>query len=216
MPRSMTIHWSLIVPGVVLLLFPADRLLSSLVELRSFDCFQNLENSPRYRPWWWVPVLWLDPLRAFLGTILLQGAVGVADATWTVTPKPEYALLVGLIGAGVVCQTITRRGDTGVLLAPIGFVAGTVTALTPLPVAVIGIVTATLGLFAFRQFHAFFAFGLVAVFILGIVLGTGMMWIGPAVGVFSLPIAAGLVTGRTLEVPTRNASGHHRLPRIKT
>lgn len=216
MPCSMTIHWSLFVPGVVLLLYPADRLLSSLVELRSFDCFQNLENSPRYRPWWWVPVLWLDPLRAFVGTILLQRAVGVADAPWTVTPKPEYALLVGLIGVGVVCQTITRRGDPGVLLAPIGFVAGIVTALTPLPVALIGIVTATLGLFAFRQFHAFFAFGLVAVCLLGVVLGTGMMWIGPAVGVLSLPIAAGLVTGSTLEVPTRNAAGRPQLPRLKT
>jgi hypothetical protein len=213
----MTIHWSLFVPGVVLLLYPADRLLSSLVELRSFDCFQNLENSPRFRPWWWVPVLWLDPLRAFLGTVLLQRAVGVADATWTVTPKPEYAFLVGLVGVGVVCQTITRRGDTGVLLAPIGFVAGIVTALTPWPVALIGIVTATLGLFALRQFNAFFVFGLVAVCLLGIVLGTGMMWIGPAVGVFALPIMAGLVTGSTLEVPTRNASGRRpQLPKLKT
>lgn len=202
-------------PGVVLLLYPADRLLSSLVELRSFDCFQNLENSPRYRPWWWVPVLWLDPLRAVLGTVLLQHALGVADATWTITPKPEYALLVGLIGAGVISQTITRRGDTGVLLAPIGFVGGIVIALTPLPVAGLGIVAATLGLFAFRQFHAFFAFGLVAVCLLGIVLGTAMMWIGPAVGVLALPIVAGLVTGSTLEVPTRNGSGRLQLPSLK-
>lgn len=67
----MTIHWSVFVPGVLLLLYPADRLLSSLVELRSFDCFQNLDNSPRYRPWWWVPALWIDPLRGFAGTWLL-------------------------------------------------------------------------------------------------------------------------------------------------
>src|SRR5689334_14674174 len=39
---SMTIHWGLFVPGVLLLLFPADRLLSPRVELRSFDCFQSL------------------------------------------------------------------------------------------------------------------------------------------------------------------------------
>ena len=37
----MTIHWSLFVPGMLFLLYPADRLLSSLVELRSFDCFQR-------------------------------------------------------------------------------------------------------------------------------------------------------------------------------
>lgn len=52
MPCSMTIHWSLFVPGFVRLLYPADRLISSLVELRSVGCFQNLENSPCYRPRW--------------------------------------------------------------------------------------------------------------------------------------------------------------------
>lgn len=212
----MTIHWSLFAPGVLLLLYPADRLFSSRVELRSFDCFQNLENSPRFRPWWWVPSLWLDPLRGFLGTVLLQRGVGISEVTWSLTPKPEYGLLVGVIGVGVLCQTFTRRGDGEVLLAPIGFAAAVVTALTPLPVALIGIVTATLGLFAFRRFHAFFAFGLVAVGVLGIVLGAAMMWIGPAIGVFALPIVAGLVTGRMLEVPTRNASGPPQLSRFKT
>ncbi|HVS51193.1 MAG TPA: hypothetical protein VHD62_02465 [Opitutaceae bacterium] len=208
----MTIHWSLFVPGVLLLLYPADRLLSSLVELRSFDCFQNLENSPRYRPWWWVLSLWLDPLRGFLGTLLLMQALAPATVRWALAPKLEYALLVVVVAAGVVCQTFTRRGDTGVLLAPIGFVAGAVAALTPWPVALIGIVTGALGLCAFRQFHAFFAFGLAAVSLLGLVLGAGMMWIAPAVGVFALPIVVGLVTSSTLELPTRNASGPPPMP----
>lgn len=217
MPCSMTIHWSLFVPGVVLLLYPADLLLSSLVELRSFDCFQNLENSPRYRPWWWVPALWLDPLRGFLGTVLVQrAAVGITNVTWSVTPKPEYALFVAVLAAGVLCQTITRRGDAGVLLAPVGFVAGVVTAMVPLPVALIGIVTAALGLFAFRRFPAFFAFGLVAVGLLGLVLGAGLMRVLPAVGVFALPLIAGVVTGGALELPTRNASGRPQLPPLKT
>jgi hypothetical protein len=203
----MTIYWSLLMPGMLLLLYPADRLLSSLVELRSFDYFQNLENSRRHRPWWWVPALWLDPLRGFFGTLLLQRALASPVATWTLTPKLEYALLVVLVALGVVSQTLTRRGDRGVLLAPIGFVAGVVAALMPWPVALLGIVSATLGLFAFRQFHAFFACGLVAVCLLGIVLGAGLMWVVPAVGVFALPIVAGLVTSSTLELPTRNASG---------
>jgi hypothetical protein len=208
----MIIHWSVFVPGVLLLLFPADRLLSSLVELRSFDCFQNLENSPRYRPWWWVPALWLDPVRGFAGTWLLQQALGVASSTWHTAPKTEYAGLLVLVGLGVLCQTFTRRGDQGVLLAPMGFVAGIVIALIPWPVSVIGLITAALGLFAFRQFHAFFAFGFAAVAILGLVLGTDVMWLGPAVGAFALPIAAGLVTGSSLEMPTRNASGLKVLP----
>lgn len=211
----MTIHWSLLAPGVLLLLYPADRLFSPLIELRSFDCFQNLENSPRYRPWWWVPALWIDPLRGFFGTLLLQHAVEITTVTWLLAPKAGYALFVGIVAVGVLCQTFTRRGDAGVLLAPIGFVGGVVAALTPWPVALIGLITATVGLFAFRQFHAFFAFGLAAVCLLGVVLGTDMMWIGPAVGVLALPIVIGLVTGSTLEVPTRNASGPPPVPALK-
>lgn len=202
----MTIHWSVFVPGLVLLIFPADRLLSRVVELRSFDCFQTLENSPRHRPWWWVPALWLDPVRGFAGAWLLQHAFGLASVTWAAAPKAEYASFVALLGLGVLCQTFTRRGDRGVLLAPIGFVAGIVVALTPWPVSLIGLVTAALGLFALRQFHVFFAFGLAAVALLGFVLGAAPMWLGPAVGALALPIVAGLVTGSTLEVPTRNDS----------
>jgi hypothetical protein len=213
---SMTIHWSLFGVGVLLLLYPADRLLSSVVELRSFDRFQNLEDSPRYRPWWWVPALWLDPLRGFFGTLLLMRALEIPALTWALTPKPAYSLLVGIVALGVLSQTFTRRGDEGVLLAPIGFVAGLVAALTPWSVASIGIVTATVGLFGFRRFQAFFACGLIGVCLLGVVLDAGMMWVGPAVGVLALPLLAALVTGSTLEVPTRNASGAPRSETLKT
>jgi hypothetical protein len=93
-----------------------------------------------------------------------------------------------------------------VRLAPLGFVAGIVGALTPWPVAAIAIATSLLGLFALRQFHAYFAFGIGAVGLLGVVLDTHLMWIIPAAAAFALPIIAGIVTGSTLELPTRNAS----------
>lgn len=202
----MTIHWTVLVPGVLLLLFPADRLLSSLVELRSFDCFQSLENSPRYRPWWWVPLLWIDPVRSFLGTILILQSLTLASSAWAVAPKAAYALALAILAAGILIQTFTRRGDRDVLLAPMGYVAGVVAALAPLPVAAIGIVTAALGLFALRQFYAYFVFGLAAVALLGFVLDAGLIWIAPAIGAFALPLFAVLITGSTLELPTRNAS----------
>jgi hypothetical protein len=202
----MTIQWTVFVPGVLLLLFPADRLLSPLVELRSFDRFQNLENSPRYRPWWWVPALWLDPLRGFAGAWLLLQAFGLTSVKWETAPVPEYAGFVVLIGLGVLCQTLTRRGDEGILLAPIGFVAGVVVAVAPWAVSAMGIVSATLGLFAFRQFNAYFAIGSVAVAVLGLVLSTDAMWLWPASGAFALPLLAALVSGCTLELPTRDSS----------
>lgn len=207
----MTIEWSLFVPGVLLLLFPADRLLSAKVELRSFDCFQNLQNSPRYRPWWWVPALWLDPLRAFGGTFLLLRALSIQPLAWRLSSVPAYVLLLTVLTAGVLCQTFTRRGDRGVMLAPMGFVGGIAMALTPWPVSLLAIVTGVLGLFALRQFHWFFAFGLVAVGLLGFVLGTNVVWYAPAIGAFALPIVLGLVTDSTLELPTRNDSGPRSL-----
>ena len=202
----MTIHWSLFLPGVLLLLFPADRLLSSRIELRSFGCFQSLENSPRYRPWWWVPVLWVDPIRALLGAFLLQHALELETMTPDFTGQAGYGLLLGTLALAVMCQTFTSRGNPAVLLAPMGFVSGLVAALTPWPVALIAIVTAVLGLFAFRQFHAFFGTGFAAVALLGFVLKADVEWIAPAVGAFALPIATGFLTGRALELPTRNSS----------
>lgn len=202
----MTIHWILFVPAVLLLLFPADRLMSSAIELRSFDCFQSLENSPRFRPWWWVPVLWLDPIRAFAGTWLLLEGLALKTGPWDPVPVGPYVLVLAVLIAGGAWQTFTRRGDRGVLLAPVGYVAGVVCALTPWSVSLLAIVSAALGLFAFRKFHAFFAFGSGAVALLGFALGAELAWIAPAVGVFALPIVAGLVTASTLEIPTRNAS----------
>jgi hypothetical protein len=204
--NAMTINPSLFVPAVFLLLVPADRLLSSLVELRSFDGFQSLEDSPRHRPWWWVPALWLDPFRGFFGAMLLRQSLALPLRPSEQTPVAAYGLALVVLALGCVGQTFTRRGDRGVLLAPMGYIAGVVCALTPWSVAIIANATATLGLFALRQFHAFFAFGLVAVGLLGFALGADVVWIVPAIGAFALPLVAGFVTGSTLELPTRNAS----------
>mgnify|MGYP006216756277 CR=1 FL=1 len=46
--------------------------------------------------------------------------------------------------------------------------------------------------------------------------GRGFSGVLLAVGAFALPIAAGIVTGSTLELPTRNASGPIRGPRPST
>lgn len=208
----MTIHWSLLVPGALLLLFPADRLLTSRVELRSFERFRSLENSPRRRPWWWVPALWLDPLRGFFGTFLLRSSLEVALAPWELVPPTRYAWVVILLALGVVCQTFTVRGEEGVMLAPLGYVAGVVVALMPWSVSLPVLVLAALGLFGLRQFHAFFSFGLAAVLLLGVVFRAEFAWIAPAAGALALPIVAGFLAGSSLELPTRDSSRPSALP----
>ncbi|MCC5023305.1 MAG: hypothetical protein J6386_11170 [Candidatus Synoicihabitans palmerolidicus] len=47
----ITINWSLFGLGVLLLLIPANWLLSSLVQLRTFDSFNNMDNAVRHRRW---------------------------------------------------------------------------------------------------------------------------------------------------------------------
>jgi hypothetical protein len=162
--RSMTLsaHASLFAPGLLLLLFPADRLLSSTTELRTFAHFQRLENSPSHRRWWWVPLLWLDPVRGFAGAWLLTSPLREAPTSWAALPKPAYALVVALLAASVLCQLPTRR-DRAALLAPVGFVAGLVAALVPWTASGLGLTLAVTAMLGFRQFHAFFTVGLFAV-----------------------------------------------------
>lgn len=202
----MTIHWSLFAPAVLLLLYPADRLLSSAVQLRSCDDFQNLDRGARHRPWWWLPLLWIDPFRGFLGAWLLRRALALETNDWSQIARSPYGLLLAIVGLAVLCQTFTRR-EEHVLLAPVGFVAGVVTALLPWPVAAIGLAMGATGLFGFREFHAFFAVALAAVGVIGFALDAPACWLIPAVGLLGLPVAAGLLTGSTLEFPTRDTTG---------
>ena len=202
----MTIHWILFLPGLLLLLYPADRLLSSMVQLRSYESFVSLENSPRYRPWWWVPILWIDPLRGLLGTWLIRQAFAMEASVWTTAPKLMYGLTVLILAVAVLCQTLTRR-DRDALLAPIGFVAGIVAALMPMSVALIAFSTALMSVFAFRRLHAFFTVSLVMIALLAVVFDTKLMWLAPALIVVAMPIMLGLITGSSLEIPTRNDSG---------
>jgi hypothetical protein len=202
----MTIDWTQLLPGLLLLLYPADRLLSARVHLRSFESFMCLENSPRFRPWWWVPVLWLDPLRGYFGTWLLLRAFAMEELDWTLLESPFYWVLIVVLAAATLCQTLTR-GDRDGLLAPIGFTTGIVAALLPLEVALIGLVAALMGLFAFRRFHAFFTVGLPMITLLTLLFQARPLWLAPALVVLAVPLLTGLFTSKTLEIPTRNDSG---------
>jgi len=98
----MTIEWSYFLPGLILLLFPADGLLSKKVELRGMESFRSLHDSPRRRPWWWVPVLWIDPVRGFVGGRLLIWSCDFGAGDWSVVPKPAYGVLVALLSLAVI------------------------------------------------------------------------------------------------------------------
>lgn len=200
----MTILWPVLVPGVLLLLFPADRLLSARVELRSFESFNSLVNSPRHRPWWWVPALWLDPLRACFGTLLLKHALALTPAPWAEMPKAAYWTVVGTLVLAVIAQMVTRR-EKDALLAPLGFLAGIAAALVPWHVALLALASAIAALFAFRNFPVFFVAGATVVAALGFGFRADPAWIVPAAALQVLPVIVAFATGTTLEIPTHHA-----------
>ncbi|MFI5356347.1 MAG: hypothetical protein ACHQ4G_03330 [Opitutales bacterium] len=201
----MAFDWGWFLTGLVLLFFPADRLLSAQVSVRGAESFQSLQNSPRRRPWWWVPALWLDPVRGLLGTWLVRRGCVLTMHAGVPEPKSAYAVMLAVLFVAVLVQLPTRRSQE-ILLAPIGFMAGMVGILVPLPVAVIGLAAALGSLFAFRAFSAFFTAGLAVVAVLGLVLQAPLCWLLPAVGLLAVPVLAALLSQRSLELPTRSDS----------
>ncbi|MCC5023304.1 MAG: hypothetical protein J6386_11165 [Candidatus Synoicihabitans palmerolidicus] len=143
--------------------------------------------------------MWLDPLRG--GAWWVKESLTLESVRWEFVPKVDYSLLVG-----VIAQLYTRR-EEGVLLAPLGWVLGATAALMPGEVALVSAIVSITGLFAFRNFFTFFMGGGLAVVFLGWVLGANVLWLGPTIGLYFVPLIAPFVTGKTLELPTRDASG---------
>lgn len=198
---SLSIEWLLFLPAIILLWFPADLLLAAQVKLRSLDCFSDPHNPTPRRPWWWVPALWLDPVRGFGGAWLLMRALGLNSISWESMPKVEFVILLGVLLATAMSQTFTRR-DVGVLLAPVGFVCGVVVALVPGYSPFFGLACAFIGMTAFRQFYAFFAIGVFALPLFGVLLGAAPAMIGAAALMFLFPLLTGMLTNSVLEMPT--------------
>lgn len=198
----MTIDWTLFVPALALLWYPADKLMSRTTQLRTFESFRNLENSPGDLGWWRVPLLWLDPVRSFAGTLLLQRAFRLIPAGPEIIKLPAYWVLLGILLVAIVAQTITRRGEDAVL-APIGFLVGLIAALLPWSVVLIGSAMGIAALFAFRRFHAFFTVGPITIGLLGFFFGIEPLWLIPAVVLLGAPCILALLTGRLMELPAR-------------
>lgn len=203
----------LLLPAVLLLLWPADRLLSKRVELRSIDSFRSLNTSPRFRPWWWVPLLWLDPVRAFAGAWLLRRALNAGSLENDFVFRGAYVLLLLVLAAGLTLQLFTRR-EPGVLLAPLGYTVGIAVTLTTWPVVLVGTLAALTALLALRALPAFFAGGLVITAVVGLAFQVGPAGLVPAVCVFALPLLLTGLTRRIMELPCRNDAPKSTRPHL--
>lgn len=194
----MSIDWVLLVPALLLLLWPGDRLMASEVELLSFDRMGNRSEAINRRRW--VYLRWLDPIRGFGGAFLLKISLPLTTDLWSYLPGMEYGVFVAVLGLGMISQLFTGR-EEGVLLAPVGYAVGILFVLVPWPAAAVAVISGITSLFAFRQIAAFFGFTAMVVGLVGMLFETPIIWLLPAVGALLIPVIAGLMTGRTLEIP---------------
>jgi hypothetical protein len=176
--------WTMLVPAVVLLYYPAGRIMPADMKLRSYHQLNDPAVEHR-RFWWrWQPVLWVDAVRIALGIWLVKFALapvlGAGEA--------QVTLILGtLLLPGITLQMVTRRKD-GAMFAPVGYALAALCVLLPpisaLQVAVISIVA----LGAIRYFDAFFLGGGVASMALGLLPGAPKLSALLVAAVFILPV----------------------------
>lgn len=199
----MQISWLHLFPALVLLWFPIIRALESGTRLRTYESLRKMEVNTKRKPWWWLPLLWLDPFRAGGGAILLtlsflppEKAKGLARLLPIIAP-------VVILAIGVIIQTRPRRSDDEITIAPILFLLGIVFGLLPLKVALPAMILATTSMVSFRTWASFFYVGAAAVMGLGYFFMGKNLWMLGTVALLGLPIMVNLTRGSFLAHPSR-------------
>lgn len=196
----MEINWPLLLPAVVLLFYPLDRLLPAYMKCRTIDALLDPAAKHRRKWWRWQPELWADVVRVAAATWFIDFALEPESGKmgWVVT------LVIGFILAvGVCCQMRTRREEESVF-APLSYLLGVMLVLLP-PTATAAIfVLEVAALAAFRSYVAFLLAGVVLTtgltFLLGGDILTGVM----LAGVHAVALMASFLMEGELVLPVRN------------
>lgn len=195
----MQIHWLIFFPALVLLFYPLDALLRGGVRFRDYERTREQLIGGKTAGWRQL-LLWLDPLRAFLGGWLLLNSWQtdpLLPGVWNYLP---FLGALAVLGAAVFVQMHTRRDDA-MLLAPVGYLSGLAFALLPPAVAVLVVVFAGACLMAFRGWGAFFFFGSVASGVFGYLVLKVNLWMLAAVLLMIQPLLVSMLLGRRLLLP---------------
>lgn len=199
----MDLNWFMFLPALLLVFFPMDAVLPKRLKFRDFDHLDFGEDSScRSIEAWWLPSLWLDPLRAFAGAWLLRNAWVVEESlTGPGRHVPWVASALILAGALGV-QMHTRRGQD-MMFAPIGYVIGLWFGLLVAPVAGLAMVIGVGCVVAFRSWSAFFVFGAIGVGVIGYLIMRLNPWMLMAVALSVSPWFVSAMMQRTLIFPLR-------------
>ena len=195
----MTIAWGLFLPSVVLLYYPAERIMPTGQKLRTYSQLSDPAQRHRHSWWRWQPALWADALRIAAAVWLLNFSIVPAAGE---SRALAVVLLGGLLMLALIPQMVTRRKPDA-MFAPVGYVLAVLFVLLPLsaalPAAVLGIV----GLMAIRDFTAFFIGGSLMAVLLGYFLGGSLVTSCMVAAIFALPAIVSAMFRCKLVLPVR-------------
>ena len=193
-------------PALLLVFFPLDAVLPRRLKFRDFDRLDFGEDSwSRSLEAWWLPTLWLDPLRAFAGAWLLRNAWVLDESLGGVLRLVPLVASALILAGALGVQLHTRRGQD-LVFAPIGYVIGLWFGLVVAPVAVLAMVVGVGCVVAFRSWSAFFVFGAIGVGVIGYLVMRLNPWLLMAVVLSICPWFVSAMTQRTLILPLRSVS----------
>jgi hypothetical protein len=201
----MTIHWLLFFSGLVLLFYPLDKLLPPQVGLRLYEQLTRHKGRELTKAWWWMPMVWLSPLRAWLGVECLRNSVHMMPGMPHAYARVPLLMVMAILLIAVGVQMHTRRHEDK-FLAPMGYLSGLLFALLPLPIALLATVLATASMIAFRTWTVFFLFGALGAAAFGYLMLQSNLWVAGATLLMLEPPLISLVLGRTLVLPVRSGS----------
>lgn len=198
----MTIAWGIFLPSVVLLYYPAERIMPTGQKLRTYSQLSDPAQRHRHSWWRWQPALWADALRIAAAVWLLNFSIVPAAGE---SRALAVVLLGGLLMLALIPQMVTRRKPDA-MFAPVGYVLAVLFVLLPLsaalPAAVLGIV----GLMAIRDFTAFFIGGGLMAVLLGYFLGGSLVTSCMVAAIFALPAIVSAMFRCKLVLPVRVGS----------
>lgn len=199
----MNLNWLMFLPALLLVFFPLDAVLPKRLKFREFDHLDFGEDSwCRSVDAWWLPTLWLDPLRAFAGAWLLRNAWELDEFLGGAARHVPLVVSALILAIALGVQLHTRR-DRDMVFAPIGYVIGLWFGLLLAPVAALAMVVGVGCVVAFRSWSAFFVFGAIGAGVIGFLIMRMNPWMLMAVGLSILPWFVSAITRRALIFPLR-------------
>ncbi len=198
----MIIEWGILLPAIVLLFYPADRILPLNLRLRTYGQLSDPARPHRHRWWLWQPALWADALRCGVSIWLVQFALTPLGGNGGRTPT---VLLGGLLLVGVLPQMVTLR-KPGTMFVPLGYVFAALFVLLPFAAALPAAILGAVGLMALREFSAIFIGGAIVTGVFGYLLGGSVTTVAILATVFALPVVVSTMFRCKLVLPVQSRS----------